>query len=367
MARVLTQFVDPATLTGLIRGALVDLEENRFTLSSVLPNEGLADGALDFSYLRGQGRLAEAGVFRAFDTESPLIRREGLSREYGEVLPISHKLTIGERDWLQLKRLSGQEEVLRFIRKDVSHLAQTIGARIEMARADALWNGKVTINENGLKATADFGRDAAATLDFATASQWGGTARTAWTDHANSTPIDDFQIIGDNYEALNGVRPARVKMSTWLFSHLIRSAQLQAYAYPLVSSGERPRLTDAQATSVLSEFSNSIPAIELYDAKVDVANPTTGVRETKRISPADRLLFLPGGVDEGYDLGATYFGQPAEVDLEEYAAVAGEVPGLVAGQWHKNDPVSRWTHAAAIVMPALRDANLAVSVKAATL
>lgn len=362
MSSVLTDFVDPATLTGLIRGALFELEENRFTLSSELPSESTPDGGIDFSYLRGQQRLTEAGVFRAFDTESPLVRREGLSREYGEVLPISHKATIGEREWLQLKRLQGQEDILRFIRKDVALLARIIGSRIELARADALWNGKVTINENGLKAVADFGRSASANLDFTNASQWDGTARVVWTDHANSTPIDDFLIMGDKYEALNGVRPARAKMSLWAYSNMLRSAQLQAYAYPLVTAGERPRLTDEQARSVLGQFSG-LPTIELYDAKVDIANATTGVRETKRVSPADRILLLPGTEEEGYDLGATYFAPPAEVDLPEYAAVAGEVPGLVAGMWHKNDPVSRWMHAAAITMPALRDPNLSFSVK----
>ena len=347
MADVLTEFIEPAELTGLVREALRDMEENRFKLAAELPNETL-DG-IDFTYLRGQGRLTEAGTFRAWDAESPLVRTEGLSREYGEVLPISAKATMGERERLKFRQLA-KEQVVPFIIKDVRLLARTIGARLEMARANALWEGKVTINENKLNVEVDFNRSPDANLSLAT------TEFTSWEDHANSTPVDDLLELIERYEDLNGTTVGKIKSSKLAFRHALRSAQLQAYAFPLVSASERPRLTDDQALGVLSQFSD-IPPIELYDVKVDVAN-SSGVRETRRTSPENRILMLPGSEDEGYDLGATYLGRTAEVDLPEYSALGDEGLGIVAGQWFSKDPVRQWIHAAAVVMPALRDANL---------
>src|SRR5688500_3455085 len=100
------EYIDPAELTGYVRAALADLEQNRFTLSRHLPTVAVDD--LEYRFTRGGQGLTEAATIRAYDAESPIGARPGTSRVSGELPPISRKIRLGEYDRLRSRKLNDQ-------------------------------------------------------------------------------------------------------------------------------------------------------------------------------------------------------------------------------------------------------------------
>lgn len=335
-----SDFVSPAELTGVIRQAMFDLQINRFTLSRWLPNVDIDD--VQYEFVRGGLGLAEASVYRSWDAESPIGRREGLSKVIGELPPISEKIPLNEYDRLRLRHLD-DDALLPFISRDAERLARNLGARIELARGDALFNGSVTIDENGVKQTVSFGRN----------PQHSVVAATMWSDYANATPLDDMESWLQTYQNTNGEAPGRILMPLAIRSALRRNAQIKGMVYPNTSSTAAPMVSDDAANAVFSSL--GIPPIETYDAQVKVSG------SAKRITPANKIIFLPspGSTDSTTptDLGATMLGTTAE-SLEAEYGLEGEQPGVVAAQYKSTDPIRLWTHAAAIALPVLREPDL---------
>ncbi len=334
-----TEFIEPAQLTGLIRAALADQQVNRFTLSRWLPNVAVDD--INFEFLKGGGGLAEAASYRAWDTESKIGRREGLSKVMGELPPISEKIPLNEYDRLRLRQLT-RDDALPFIARDAARLARNIGARFEVARGAALVNASVPITE--LKQTIDFGRTGGHSV----------TAAVLWSVHATATPLTDLQSWVQTYEDTNGETPGVILMPKAVLQHMTQCDQVIRQVYPLAPAGTAPMATNDQVNGVLSSL--GLPEIELYDARVKVDGAST------RITPANAIALLPepGATTAGQptDLGATLLGTTAESLEEDYALQGGDQPGVVAGMWKTKDPVRLWTHAAAVGIPVLREPNL---------
>ncbi|WP_201788503.1 major capsid protein [Rathayibacter sp. VKM Ac-2630] len=176
---ITTDYITPTELTGYARAALADLEANQFTLSQFLPSENVDD--LNYRFSRGGQGLAEAATFRAFDAESAIASRPGVTRVTGELPPISRKIKLSEYDRLRQRQLPDQ--IVNAVFNDTDRMVQSVAARIELARGAALATGKVSINEDGVIADVDFGRRAGHT------NQAPGTL---WTVSASATPIADL-------------------------------------------------------------------------------------------------------------------------------------------------------------------------------
>lgn len=330
----------PADLTGYVRAALSSYAINRFQLSGFLPDRAVND--LEYRFVSGGQGLADAATFRAYDAESPIGFRKGVTRVSGELPPISRKLRLGEYDRLRQRTDPGVEIQLG-LENDAERLALGIAARMELARGDALVNGSVTISENGLSATVSFSRSGSASV----------TPATVWTDATNADPINDLITWVQAYTDMNGVPPGVLIMSRTIVGYLALAAKVRALAATVV--GTPTRVSNAALQETFSDF--GIPPFQMYDASVNVNGSAT------RIVPADKVLLLPAAVASddfgGTELGATLWGTTAE-SLEPNYGLAGEdQPGIVAGVYSEEDPVSLWTKAAAIGLPVLANPNLA--------
>lgn len=341
---LINDYIDPARLTGMIRTALYDLQVNTFKLSRWLPNVPIDDVLYKFNK-GGQG-LAEASVFRSFDAESPIGRREGISEVMGGLPPISEKIPLNEYERLRLRKLN-DDALLPFIARDAQRLARNIGARFELARGDALSNGSVTLGGiagEKVEQVVSFGRSS---------SHTNAVASTVWTDHDDAVPIDDLQGFIDTYIATNGQAPGVILMPRALFGHLRKNKQVRGQVWPNATPANTPNASAAEVRAALAD--EDIPPIEIYDAQVKVNGSAT------RVTPANKLIMLPAGGDAGglsaTDLGATMLGTTAESLEPEYGLV-GQEAGVVAAQWKTKDPVRVWTHAAALGLPVLTNPDL---------
>lgn len=334
-------YITPAELTGYVRGALGDLNVNRFTLSRWLPNNTIDD--LQYRFTRGGEGLVQAATFRSYDTESPVGSRPGVTRVTGELPPISRKIRLSEYDRLRQRRADGA--IRNAIMSDAERMTRAVVARMELARGEALYSGKIVLAENGVTATVDFGRAAGHTV----------TAGTAWTDLTNSTPVTNLMTWRDTYVATNGEEPGAILTSRRVMALLMQNSQVKGLAYPAGTNATL--MTQDVVNNVLTAF--GLPPVYINDAQVRVGNTAT------RIIPDDRLLFLPapgdGNDPESSDLGATLWGTTAESMEPEFSIEDGEEPGIVAGAYSTKDPVAVWTKAAAIGLPVLANPDLSFS------
>lgn len=335
-------YITPQELTGYAREGLADQQRNRFSLYRWLPNRVIDD--LDYRFRRGGEGLAEAATYRTYDAESPVGSRPGFERVTGELPPISRKVRLGEYERLR-RRANGDEQVVERIQSDALRMTRAVAARLELARGDALTNGSVTINENGVVATVDFGRAASHSV----------TAGTLWTDTANATVLTDLVAWYDTYVATNGSDPGALLVSTRVSRLMQRNAEvINAIAG---SAAGRNRVTRAELDTLLE--SEGLPPVFVHDGQVSVNNAAT------RVIPDTVAVMLPPPVNdpddwEGTDLGALLWGTTAEALEPEYGIEDAEQPGIVAGAYATKDPVALWTKAAAIGLPVLANPNLSL-------
>lgn len=334
-----TDYAEPAELTGYARRSLADLEINQFTLSRFLPSQTVND--LDYRFTQGGEGLIEAATYRSYDAEAPLASRPGITRTAGQLPPLSRKIRLGEYDRLKSRNLDA--DIRNAIFSDTERLTRAISARIELARGDALVNGKVTIAENGVAAGVDFGRAPSQSV----------TAPVLWTDTANAKPVTDLLSWQEVYNAVNGSDFGLALTATKNLRLLMRNAEIRNLIYPQGSSATLVR--DSDVRTIVSSF--GLPGFETYDAKVRVAGVDT------RVIPDNVIIFLPGGSDAA-QLGRVLWGTTAEAAEPGYG-LAGNEAGIVAGSMSTWDPVALWTKTAAIALPVLVNPNLVMVAKIA--
>ena len=196
-----SDFFLPSTLTGYARTALLRLPINATSLQRWLPHQLIDD--LAYRYVKGGDSLISAAPYRAYDAESTIASRAGVTRISGELPPISRKIVLTEYDRLR-QRANPDAFIQNAILSDTERLVRQIAMRLEVARGDALVNGSVTLNENGVKASVDFGRAGGASV----------TASTLWSTTASADPIADLTTWVQAYVDMNGSTPGTILTST---------------------------------------------------------------------------------------------------------------------------------------------------------
>jgi hypothetical protein len=335
MALVLsTDYITPTELTGYVREALADLPQNAFGLEAYLPNVATDD--IDYRVTVGGGGLARAAKYRSWDTESPISGRRGVDRVSGSLPPLSEKRRLSEHDRLKMRKLNAG--IVDAILNDAVDLGKSLYARVEIARGQAISEGKVTLAENGLALEADFGRKASHTQ----------VATVKWNVDG-SNPIDDFLAWQAVYLATNGVRPGAVLGSQAILSSLMRNASIRAMTLP---AGSTQQVVTVDAINALFQ-SFGLPSFSVYEAQVEGDDGNA----RSIIDPA-KVLFLPPADRK---LGETLWGVTAEALDSDYQIDASDAPGVVVGSYSDKDPVALWTKASAIVLPVPANANLTLS------
>lgn len=330
---ITTDYITPAELTGYARAALADLEVNQFTLSTFLPSRQVDD--LQYRFNRGGVGLAEVATFRSYDAEASIGKRPGTTRVTGDLPPVSRKIRLGEYERLRQRNLD--TAIRNSIFDDTDLMVTAVGARIELARGSALSAASVTINEDGVIATVDFGRRSAHT---------NVAPGTLWSVSASATPIADMIAWVTTYAANNGGRrPGAFLTSQKVLSNILRAQEVRNLA---AANGTSPSIVSPLVlNTILAAY--SLPPIVINDAQVSVDGTAT------RLIPENNFLMLPAA--GGSDLGGTFWGTTAE-SLEPEYGIQGDEPGIVAGSYSTKDPVAVWTKAAGIALPVLANPDL---------
>lgn len=335
---------DPVELQGFVRAILV---QEYSLINNVLPGQTIDD--IEYRFTRGDLLDMDVAVYRGFDTEANIGTRGGVARISGELPPISKKMRLGEEQRLRLRQLQGASGQLAGLAAavfdDAARLARSLLGRLELAAGQSIDTGVMTINENGVSASINYGYTTGANSQTPIAPVLFSTAATA-------DPLGFMQSMVDDWQARNnGELPGRFLTSKRVRAALLQTTQIKN---SLQAAGiSPPMVTIPQLGQVLQSF--DLPPLELYDTTVLVGGVTTRtIRDTQ-------LLLLPAGVP----LGRTYTGVTAEaLELQDARQIAAsQVPGMVAVNEKTFDPVSTWTKVAAIALPTIANPLRVTSAK----
>jgi hypothetical protein len=295
---------------------------------------------LHYSFDASGSKPVDVAKYRAFDTPAPYGALGPTITKEGELPPISRKLPVSEYRELQF---ANQLDMLAGVLDDyAARLGLGIAARLELARAEAVSSGKLTLAENGVSAVIDYGRDAALTVSW----NWSATGATPLTDITTGQDLVT--------EKSRGSKPTTALITADVLRKLQSNASIITAA--LKRTNNLPSLISREDVfGVLAGYqgiTNVVIADEAY-SQFDFGAP---------VLPAGTFVLLPasGGIAAeigGGSLGTTAYGVSAEAMQTEYGIPGGEKAGIFAGAFHHSDPEGLDVLASAVALPLLQRAN----------
>lgn len=317
--------------------ARLDAVAGAFPLSKWLPTRNV--DTLNFSFDASGKRHVDTAEFRAFDTEAPFGRDFGGITKEGKLPPISRKRLIGELSELRLQ--GGADPALKAkIIEYTEGLADATAVRLEYAKAEAILTGKLILQENGLSASIDYGRDPSLTVTLSATKKWSA---------ATSTPIDDIsgwrKLVGDLTSLpTSAITDSSVMEALSKNQDVIKFATQRTEDLP-------SRVTYDAVRGVFAAF--GISNVTVWDEAY------SGFALDEPLFPAGTFILLPapGGILSGGSLGETQIGIPAEALNDAYQIPQARRAGIFAGAFDREDPEGVYVLTSAIALPVVERAN----------
>ena len=300
-----------------------------------------------WNYIAAEYQIPQMAQFHAFDTVAQKSVRAPIDQRNIEKGLIKVKRNTSELLYeLQNRGVNTEAGLYDYVMNDINTLADEVITRTKVAKNELLATGKVTIKENNIDNTVDYGVPAgnlALTLDF-------GAGASADIPTQIQTIVDTAAAAG-------------VELSGMVCSRAVLSKMRQNKAIQKAINGvsmEGILVTNAALMAYLdSEFgiSRVITNDQSYSLPWTVGSNGRPVVTQKRYFPADKVSFF--GTGNGMRLGTGLWGVPPEEQIARFEQVAPstENPYVYMTQWAEKDPAVVWTKASALFMPVLFNPN----------
>lgn len=293
--------------------------------------------SLEFDEIIGAGKTPVIASIHSFDTESEIGSREAESRKM-ELALIKRKLQLKEKDIIALEQprsKAEQEYLMREVYNDIDTLVNGVRGRVEAMRMEALATGKITIAENNLNGTIEYGvpdehKEILTDTDL-------------WTND-ESDPIEDMIRWSETLDTV----PTRALTSRAVLGALLRHPKI----VKLLNKSEVGIVTRNELNNVLAQY--ELPQIATYD-NVYRKQQADGTYTRERYFPKNAFVLFGDGA-----LGRTIYGPTAEEIrlLRDPSIQTNMVGKILAMVYEENlDPVSTWTKAVATAMPSFPTAG----------
>jgi hypothetical protein len=338
MATYNDDYISASELTAEARGA-ADAVTADDALSAFLPDQ--ENDTLDYDLDAETLGLARAATFRSYDATAPFGRERSVGTKKGSLPAASIKLPLGELQQLRLRGASNDTIAAALVRKARVN-GQSIAVRAILARGEAISTGKVTLNENEIVQTIDFGRPAGHTV----------IATTPWTSQT-AKPLSEIRAWQTTYAAANGQRAQSATFSSDILTALATNPEVISVA--VGRGSDLPSfITDDQVFATLRSVGIIDPIV--YDKQVEDVGGTI-----RRVVAADLFVLGPARQGtlalDGGPLGSTQWGIPAESFQPSYGLSDGDQAGIFAGAFSHTDPEGMYVLASSIFLTVLRNAK----------
>lgn len=316
------------------------------------PIDGLfGDVKTDNLVASWQSIASEYGVpmmaqFHGFDTEAQKTFRIPIDTHNIEKGLIKVKINQSERlRALNRAGVQGDAALYDYVLQDGIRLADQVVTRTKVAKNELMATGQVTIKENNLDLTVDYG---------VPASQKGLTVDVT---AATADPMEDIQTIIDAATD-KGVIINGIMTSKKVLTKLRKNAALQKAINGNIGAGQL--LTQGALAAFLSdEFGiNQIVTNDLqYGADAVIGSNGRPNVTMKRYFPENGITFF--ATNPGGKLGTGLWGDSPEADAASFHNVSGSgvSPYVYIMQWMETDPAVLWTKASSLFMPVLYNPN----------
>lgn len=291
-------------------------------------------------------QIPRMAQFHAFDVESKTTFRPPVDNHYIEKGLIKVKINQSERMRMLTRSGVQSSEMYDYILRDGVNLAEQVFTRTKVAKNEVLATGKMTIRENNLNLTVDYGVPAAQTgfvLDLAPTADIGYQIENI------------VQSARDAGVLLNGM-----VTSSEVVKAIRANAGLQRNIYGNVGIGSLIRSTDLR-NYFAEEYGITSIIVNDTTYAVDDGIDENGRPKIKqyRYFPVDKVSFFssnPGG-----KIGTGLWGDPPSIDSLKYGHTqegnGGISPYVFVDQYAEDDPVVIWTRASGLFIPVLYNPN----------
>ena len=298
-----------------------------------------------------ESMAAEYGIpvmaqFHSFDAEAQKTLRRPIDTHNIEKGLIKVKIDQSERLRALIGRgVTRQSELEKRVLNDGFNLAEEVFTRTKVAKNEVLYSGKMTIKENNLDLTIDYGVPAAnvsKTLDFGAGA---------------AMPVDE-QILALVSEARTAGAPITgIYTSGAMLVKLRKDASIQKAINGALMVGQLVRRADLEAY-LSEEFGiNQILVNDaIYSLPLTMGSNGRPVVHQRRYYPEDKISFFHANNGK---IGDGLWGDPPEDSASKFMQVEqSEVsPYVYVSQYAENDPAVTWTKASGLFMPVLYNPN----------
>ena len=279
--------------------------------------------------------------FHGFDTEANTTFRVPVDTHNIEKGLIKVKMNQSERMRELIRAgVHGDEAIYDYVINDGLRLADGVVTRTKVAKNELMATGKVTIKENDLDVTVDYGVPAKNT-DFVIT--FGAT---------DDVPAQIQAVVDAARE--NGTSITGILTSNKMLSKMRSHPSIQKVINGVNAVGVNVRnsaLRDylADEFGITTVITNDLT----YTADAVIGADGRPVVTTKRYFPENKVSFFAANVNGR--MGVGLWGDPPEADAADFKEVGGSSvnPYVYLMQWMENDPTVLWTKASALFMPVL--------------
>lgn len=281
--------------------------------------------------------------FHGFDTEAKTTFRVPVDTHNIEKGLIKVKINQSERLRALTRAGVQNDEMFDYVMNDGIRLADQVVTRSKVAKNEVMASGKMTISENGLDLTVDYGVPAAQTAFNLDLSENADIA-------AQIQAIVDYALsIGKTISGMMTSRKNITKMR--MNANLQKAINGNVGAGALIRRSALDAYLEEEfgiATILTNDLTYGADAVIGSDGRPSIT--------TARYYPENRVTFFtttPAG-----RLGIGLWGDPPEADnpsLLGNTNASGQSPYVYVHQWMTDDPAVLWTKASGLFIPVLYD------------
>jgi hypothetical protein len=289
----------------------------------------------EYARLADSLQLPTAAMVHALDTEAHIGTRPTAEKVTIEKLLIKEKINQTERmQLLQGKGVTGTQPLLDYVFNDMGRMAENVKTRTEVAKQEVIATGKMTVQENNLNFSVDYG----VPMDNYFTLNW---------DDPDHDILGDIQSMVDYAHGI-GKTPTRAKTSSAVLMKMRKNTAIQKAIGGIYMQGVMPGIT--QINGLMME--NWQFAIVINDAMYAYENGD-GTKSSARYF--DRNTFSLYTLGANGAIGTGLWGQTQEEkDYGDWTEKSAR-QFITVVQWKEKDPPVLWTKACGLFIPVLPD------------
>ena len=298
----------------------------------------------EWESLAAEFQIPVMAQFHGFDTEAKTTFRVPVDRHNIEKGLIKVKINQSERMRTLLRSGVQNDDLYDYIIRDGIRLSDQVVTRSKVAKNELLATGKVTIKENNLNLTVDYGvpnANTSLTLDLS----------------SSADVISQIQTIVDNARNA-GVTITGMYTGSANINKMRQNAGLQTAINGNIGAGSMLRKT-VMEEFLSEEFGiNTVLTNDLtYGKSASIGSNGRPNIITARYYPANKVTFF--ATNPGGRLGRGLWGDPPEIDNARFYSneEPSSSPFVYVTQKMEWDPAVLWTKASALFMPVLFNPN----------